>query len=278
MTDGRGTTVTNEAAPPEDSGASRLANRTSAAMRAALGQAPARRPMPFPAEPDSGPEPDADIAAAAATEVTAEAVPEMAADVAPEAEPDQTPEVAADTAPVNDPAPRRVRAAKHSRRRTRTLAVVAWCVVGLLVAGLVAVNVLLRMSNSDTASTDRAGSAAISAATTRIPVILSYSYKTLDSDIATALSNVTGSFKNDYQSLLQSAVAPVATQKQITTKATVVGTGLVVSHKNSAIVLVFVNQSTTSTASKTPQLDGSRIRVGLTKVHGQWLVSSLSPV
>lgn len=263
MIDGRGTTVTNEEAPPENSGPRGLANRTSAAMRAALGQTPSRRPMPFPTQPEPEVKREAEVPVAGEAELSAAAeAPEAVAEVAPEAGPEA----------------KRAHGGRHGRRRSGVLAVVAWTLIGLLVAALVSVNVLLRMSNSDTTSTDRAGQAAISAATTRIPVILSYSYKTLDSDIATALSNVTGSFKNDYQSLLQSAVAPVATQKQITTKATVVGAGLVVAHRNSAIVLVFVNQSTTSTASKTPQLDGSRIRVGLTKVHGLWLVSSLSPV
>lgn len=43
-------------------------------------------------------------------------------------------------------------------------------------------------------------------------------------------------------------------------------------------LLLFLNQNTTSTKYEGPRLDGSRIRVTMTKVDENWLISDLVPV
>jgi Mce-associated membrane protein len=44
------------------------------------------------------------------------------------------------------------------------------------------------------------------------------------------------------------------------------------------VALVFLNQTTSSTQLPSPEIAESRVRLELTKVGGQWLVSDLAPL
>lgn len=50
------------------------------------------------------------------------------------------------------------------------------------------------------------------------------------------------------------------------------------SSSNQVIVLLFLDLTTTSGATKKAQVNGARLRVTMKKVGGQWLVSGLQPV
>ena len=43
-------------------------------------------------------------------------------------------------------------------------------------------------------------------------------------------------------------------------------------------VLVFIDQTTTSGAAQTPQLNGTRVQVVMTEVGHDWLIANLTPV
>jgi len=49
-------------------------------------------------------------------------------------------------------------------------------------------------------------------------------------------------------------------------------------HPNSAVVLVFINQTATSKEKPEPQTTANSARVTLTKVKGSWLISKLDPL
>jgi Mce-associated membrane protein len=57
-------------------------------------------------------------------------------------------------------------------------------------------------------------------------------------------------------------------------------TGAAVSelHPSSAVVLVFVDQSTTTKDSPQPSLAVSSALVHMTRVNGKWLISKFTPV
>lgn len=112
----------------------------------------------------------------------------------------------------------------------------------------------------------------------RVPLILSYSYRTIDADITRAGQQLTGDFKSKYSDLLTSQVKPGATSGQVTTKATVVGVGVVSASRTKAVLLAFLDLNTVSGKKQTPQLNGSRVEVTLSKVGNRWLISDLAPV
>ncbi len=123
-----------------------------------------------------------------------------------------------------------------------------------------------------------AAKAAISAASEGTVAVLSYSPDTLDRDFSSAKSHLTGDFLTYYNQFTQQIVAPAAKQKSLKTTAVVLRAALSEFHPDSAVVLLFVNQSTQSKDRPEPTLTSSSVSVTLTKADGKWLISSFNPV
>ncbi|MCV7031761.1 hypothetical protein [Mycobacterium sherrisii] len=108
--------------------------------------------------------------------------------------------------------------------------------------------------------------------------VLSYSYEHLHRDFATAKSHLTGDFLAYYTKFTDDVLGPTAQQGQLTTTAKVVRAAVSNLHPDSAVVLVFVDQTTTSTQKKDPATNKSAVVVTLTKVDGSWLIAKFDPV
>jgi Mce-associated membrane protein len=67
-------------------------------------------------------------------------------------------------------------------------------------------------------------------------------------------------------------------QKHITQKAAVIRAAVSEMHPDSAAVLVFLNQTTTSKDKPQPLITASSVRITLMKVSGSWLISKLDPL
>lgn len=108
--------------------------------------------------------------------------------------------------------------------------------------------------------------------------LLSYSPDTLDKDFAAAKAHLTGDFLSYYTQFTRDIVTPAAKQKQVKTSAAIVKAAVSQLKPGSAVVLVFLNQSTTSKDNPDGSFSASAVKVGLTKVNGAWLISSFDPV
>ena len=108
--------------------------------------------------------------------------------------------------------------------------------------------------------------------------LLSYAPDTLDKDLANAKSHLTGEFLKYYSKFTDQIVAPAARQKGVKTEATVARAAVSELHADSAVVLVFVNQVTTSKDRPDPALATSSVVVKLTNTDGRWLISEFNPV
>ncbi len=126
----------------------------------------------------------------------------------------------------------------------------------------------------DDATADRAVQAASDGAVD----LLSYSYTALDRDFAKAKSHLTGDFLAYYSKFTEAIVAPAAQQGQLTTTAKVIRAAVSDLHPNSAVVLVFVDQTTASTQKPEPVKADSSVLVTLTKVNGSWLIAKFDPI
>lgn len=122
-----------------------------------------------------------------------------------------------------------------------------------------------------------ARAAAVAAAETRVPELLSYENATLNDDLAEALEQTTGDFTDDYGTVLDDLVRPEATERQISTHATVVSAGLVSGDRDSAVVLLFLTQQTTSGTGGS-SVTGSRVEVSMSLDGDEWKISGLKPV
>ena len=118
----------------------------------------------------------------------------------------------------------------------------------------------------------------VSAASDGTVALLSYSPESLDKDFAAAKSHLTGDFLSYYNQFTEQIVAPAAKQKSLKTTAHVMGAAVQELHPDSAVVLVFVDQSTTSKDRPDPSMAASNVLVRLTRVNGQWLITKFDPI
>ncbi|OBJ48651.1 twin-arginine translocation pathway signal [Mycobacterium sp. 1423905.2] len=125
---------------------------------------------------------------------------------------------------------------------------------------------------------DAAAKVAIAAASEGTVAVLSYAPETLDQDFATARSHLTGDFLSYYDQFTQQIVAPAAKMKSVKTTAVVLRAALSEFHPDSAVVLLFVNQTTQSKDRPEPTLASSSVEVKLTKADKKWLISSFNPI
>lgn len=149
----------------------------------------------------------------------------------------------------------------------------------LVIASLALLGALYWFSYRPDRATDAgANKAAISAASEGTVAVLSYSPDTLDRDFSSAKSHLTGDFLSYYDQFTQQIVAPAAKQKSVKTTAVVLHAAVSELRPDSAVVLLFVNQSTQSRDRPEPTFTNSSVSVTLTKAHGKWLISSFNPV
>lgn len=123
-----------------------------------------------------------------------------------------------------------------------------------------------------------AAKVALDAATTGTIALLSYSPESLDEDFANAKAKLTGDFLHYYTQFTEQIVTPAARDKSVKAAASVVRAGVSEIEPNNAEVLVFINQTTTSKENPAGAFAASSVKVGLTKIGGNWLIASFDPV
>lgn len=198
---------------------------------------------------------------------------ETTTDADPEVEPDSA--VETDAEPVENPDA----AAEDARRRRAGPAVIAVALVmGLLASGGLAAWLFFTQYRPDRQTDDAVETSAVNAARDGTMALLSYKPDTLKQDFDAAKSHLSGDFLNYYDQFTKQVITPAAQSKGVTTTAQVVGAAATELHPTSAVVLVFVNQVTTSKERPDPSMASSSVLVSMTRVNGSWLISKFDPV
>lgn len=107
--------------------------------------------------------------------------------------------------------------------------------------------------------------------------LLSYRPDTVQHDLESARSRLTGTFLDAYTQLTHDVVIPGAQQKQISAVATVAAAASVSTSADRAVVLLFVNQTIT-VGKDAPTTAASSVRVTLDNINGRWLISQFEPI
>jgi Mce-associated membrane protein len=174
---------------------------------------------------------------------------------------------------------RRSRMATVSRLTTRCLE--HWRSILLAASVIAAVGLAIGLFffqyRPDRQIDDAAAQRAIRAASDGAAASLSYSSDSMARDFATAKSHLTGAFLAYYDKFTKDIVTPMVQQKHITQTASVVRAAVSELHPDTAVVLVFLNETTTSKDKREPLTTPSSVRITLTKVNGSWLISKLDP-
>lgn len=193
----------------------------------------------------------------------------------------------AETTPSEDmgsppPSPGRVRTGGPSTGKRW----IRWCVarwrsivatVLVLTAMGVAAGLYFVVYQPDQRVSEAEAQRAVRAASDGSVAVLSYAPDHLDRDFARAKSYLTGNFLAYYTKFTEQ-IAVLAQQKQVTETAQVIRAAVSELRPDSAVVLVFIDQTATSKEKPEPQTTANSARVTLTKVKGSWLISKLDPL
>jgi Mce-associated membrane protein len=179
------------------------------------------------------------------------------------------------------PARRRLRHAMQVSRRWLGRLLARWRVIALTLAVVGAVGLagglffFRYLPNQQT--NDAAAHAAVRAASEGTAAVLSYSPENVDNDLALAKSHLTGDFLKYFNDFGRYFLAPAVRQQGVKASATVVRAAVVEMHPDSAVVLLFVHQTSSNKDKPEPVLTTSSVRATLTKVNGSWLISKFEP-
>jgi Mce-associated membrane protein len=166
-----------------------------------------------------------------------------------------------------------------ARRRLAAIPLIPVALVlGLLAAGGLAGWLYFTQYRPDKQTDDAVAQSVVNAARDGTVALLSYKPDTLNQDFAAAKSHLTGDFLNYYDQFTKEVVTPAAQTKGVTTTAQVAGAAVSELNPDKAVVLVFINQATTSKERPDPAMASSSAKVSLAKVHGEWLITKFDPL
>jgi Mce-associated membrane protein len=166
-----------------------------------------------------------------------------------------------------------------ARRRLAAIPLIPVALVlGLLAAGGLAGWLYFTQYRPDKQTDDAVAQSVVNAARDGTVALLSYKPDSLNQDFAAAKSHLTGDFLNYYDQFTKEVVTPAAQTKGVTTTAQVAGAAVSELNPDKAVVLVFINQATTSKERPDPAMASSSAKVSLAKVHGEWLINKFDPL
>lgn len=148
-------------------------------------------------------------------------------------------------------------------------------VLGLVIAALVVAAAALVAVYVHERSLAEARAQAQAAAARLTPRVLTFDYRTIGPDAAQAKNATTGEFAAAVSSFVDEHLAAGAVKQELVTTATVRDSALVSSDKNHIVVMLLVDQMSTSKALTAPRIDNVCVRVTMAKSDGRWLLSNL---
>lgn len=157
------------------------------------------------------------------------------------------------------------RAWQRALRRPRVWA------AGVVAAAVIAVMAWGGVTLAANASLQQARTSALAAGRSDAQALITYQYQHLTADWAVVHAHATASFWRAF-SQSSAGLRRTLTQYQASSSGSVLAVGLASATTSRAVVLAFVDQRVTSTASKTPTVDESRVEITLVRPAGRWLI------
>ncbi|AOW95022.1 h domain protein [Rhodococcus sp. WMMA185] len=151
-------------------------------------------------------------------------------------------------------------------------------VAAVVVVALAAVVGFLSYDRWQDDLAQQARTEAVEAAKDQAVAMLAYDFTDVDDQLASAADGLTGGFRDEYTTLVRDTIGPGAKEKQLTVQVSVQAAAPVSTTPTEAVVLLYLNQITTSAEAPEARTSGSRVRVSLQKIDDRWLVDRLTPV
>ncbi|MCJ0902919.1 twin-arginine translocation pathway signal [Rhodococcus sp. ARC_M6] len=164
-------------------------------------------------------------------------------------------------------------------KRVSPLTVVL-CVISAVAIALVAVSAWLYFGPGgarDIAEIDQTRAEVGQVSSDQAVAMFQYDYSNVDDQLHSATEGLTGDFRGQFTELIESVIIPGAQEKALTVQVVVQGTSILDAGPDTATTMLFLNQITTSKDSPEAVASGSRVKMGLEKHDGRWLVNSVEP-
>jgi Mce-associated membrane protein len=159
-------------------------------------------------------------------------------------------------------------------RRSATALLAVLSAVVLVLAGVTAYLAERSVSTRGGGGVEDARHDALQAARNAARLVFSYDYRHLDKDFAAGKAVTTGSFAEQYGTTTPKLVEVAKTYKAVVA-ADVSDAAVINATTSKVVVLVFVNQQSTSTLAAAPKITQSRVTMTLVHRDGRWLVSDV---
>jgi hypothetical protein len=165
--------------------------------------------------------------------------------------------------------------ASGDKARILPIVLAVLCVIAAVLVGLLSWQAIAaKHAQSDS-------NAALDAARTRAPLVLSYAPATVDADVEKARAQLSGTFAAQFDQLVNTVVLPATKQQGLASKVDVTHSALIEplpDPLDHADVLLLMHQVVTGN-NQAPQEGTIQVKVTVTKTKdGQWLISSLQPI
>ncbi|GAC54934.1 MULTISPECIES: hypothetical protein [Gordonia] len=121
---------------------------------------------------------------------------------------------------------------------------------------------------------DQAEQQAVATAKDYAVTLTSIDSGSIDQNFTEVLGGATGEFKDMY-SRSSSQLKQMLVDNKATSKGVVIDAGVKSATTDRVVVMLFVDQSITNTASPEPRVDRSRVLMTMEKVDGRWLASKV---
>ncbi|OYD67911.1 hypothetical protein [Rhodococcus sp. OK302] len=104
--------------------------------------------------------------------------------------------------------------------------------------------------------------------------LATYNFQNLDQNLSVVRENSVGEFAGQYAQVAAN-LQDMIVQYQATSSAQIISAGLADSDRDSAEVLVFLDQTITNTNSPDPRIDRNRMQLSLVREDGKWKLSNV---
>ena len=148
----------------------------------------------------------------------------------------------------------------------------------LLVSAITAGSVYWFVYRTDKMTGEAAQEEVLAAARAGAEAVLTYSPDNVDKNLADAKSHLTAPFLEKYSDFADKVVRPATKERGVKTEANVARAAVSSMRPDTAQVLLFVNQVTTSKERPTPALATSSVMMTLKRSGDQWLISEFNPI
>lgn len=171
--------------------------------------------------------------------------------------------------------------ARRGARRALTTVLARWRVISLTAVVFATIGATVTLFfiqyRPDQQTDEAAARSVLKAASEGTVALLSYTPETVDHDLMAAGSHLTGEYARYFSDFGRYFLAPSVRQQNVKATASVVRSAVTSLQPNSAVVLEFVHQTTTSKDKPEPILTTNNVRVTLSRINGSWMIAKFEP-